>query len=90
MTNDEMIAELRRIADQHNRDRLHLMCDYKDMHRREEQVVKAVEEATFGEVEEEPYLLDALTQFIGARWHDSEAYQRLIPLRDRLAAKHRP
>lgn len=89
MTNDEMIAELRRIADQHKRDRLHLMCDYKDMHRREEQVVKAVEEATFNEAEE-PHLLDALTQLIGSRWHDSEAYQRLIPLRDRLAAKHRP
>ncbi len=89
MTNDELIAELRRIADQHNRDRMHLMCDYKDMRRREVQVVKAVETATFNEAEE-PDLLDALTKFIGGRWHDSEAYRRLIPLRDRLAAKHRP
>ncbi len=89
MTNDEIIAELFRIADQHQKDRTHLMCVYRAMGRREDQVVAAVETALFTEAEE-PRLLDALTKFIGGRWHDSEAYRRLVPLRDLLAAKHRP
>lgn len=89
MTNDEIIDELLRIADQHRRDRTHLMCDYRAMGRREERIVAAVENALFTEAEE-PRLLDALVRFIGCRWHDSEAYQRLIPLRNLLAAKHRP
>lgn len=89
MTNDEIIADLLRIADDHNRDRYHAMNTPLEMRRREEQAVANVEGAVFIEAEE-PNLLDALTKFIGCRWHDSEAYRRLIPLRDLLAAKHQP